>query len=504
MADSHLGFRQYNLDARLKDFNRAFKSVLDFSLKQEVDFILIAGDIFNKSQINPETLTAIYKMITGFNNRCQKDINRIIPIIAIEGNHDRRGYSLLRSWLQFLADLDLIILLAGQYSEEDKTINFFKNSKKKLKRGVYRLKDKGVNIYGIPYHGTSTYQYFAPILKSISSNKDDYNILMMHFGIQGEVKGKLGLEMNEQMEALHQKVDYLAIGHFHKMYALPKKDPWIYNPGSTETTDIYAFTRDYPRGIFLVDIWGKSQKECQVQHIPFRGDISIEAEAVSGQDNSDTLAFSEDIEDQSIETSFVLPNRNFQSIKLPLSKDQKSFDESLSHALEIVRTILPPRLSKIDPDSTNSFSEPDIVDDLSIPLLYLFLNGTISYSKLQINTKKLKKAILDEFFLLDVKIITKVDSTIDGLSVSGDLRKGIKEIEQEVFSKLIENNNYPSLVQNKFIGFLQDLKQNLVDSEMNAVELKDNIKKFWKNKIKPLNLNSEANVSANGVRRETK
>ena len=76
MADTHLGFQQYNLPERKKDFNRAFNWVLNKSIKEEVDFILLAGDVFNTNRSDPETMAAIYQMITQFNLNSKEKLNR--------------------------------------------------------------------------------------------------------------------------------------------------------------------------------------------------------------------------------------------------------------------------------------------------------------------------------------------------------------------------------------------------------------------------------------------
>jgi DNA repair protein SbcD/Mre11 len=44
-------------------------------------------------------------------------------------------------------------------------------------------------------------------------------------------------------------VDYLALGHIHKNYAL---EGWIFNPGSTEANSVEE--ANYPRGVYLVEI----------------------------------------------------------------------------------------------------------------------------------------------------------------------------------------------------------------------------------------------------------
>jgi DNA repair exonuclease SbcCD nuclease subunit len=44
---------------------------------------------------------------------------------------------------------------------------------------------------------------------------------MMHFGMEGQDKEKKGIKLNDDFELLKRKINYLALGHFHKMYRLP-------------------------------------------------------------------------------------------------------------------------------------------------------------------------------------------------------------------------------------------------------------------------------------------
>jgi len=66
IADLHLGKRQYNLSERYKDYFRAFKWILNFSLNEEVDFLLIAGDIFDHKNIGPSVLSELFHIIQNF------------------------------------------------------------------------------------------------------------------------------------------------------------------------------------------------------------------------------------------------------------------------------------------------------------------------------------------------------------------------------------------------------------------------------------------------------
>ena len=114
VSDLHLGKRQYNLKERYRDYFRAFQWVLDFAIKEKVDFILISGDLFDNKNINPSVLSEVFYSIRDFKERSIKNLEREIPLICIEGNHDNPIYT-TNSWMSFLADLNLIILLSGEY-----------------------------------------------------------------------------------------------------------------------------------------------------------------------------------------------------------------------------------------------------------------------------------------------------------------------------------------------------------------------------------------------------
>jgi DNA repair exonuclease SbcCD nuclease subunit len=81
VADLHLGYAQYNLDARREDFNRAFKEVVDKTIELKPDFMLIAGDLFQQARPSNVTLESAIN-----NFRRLKDAG--ITVLAVDGSHD--------------------------------------------------------------------------------------------------------------------------------------------------------------------------------------------------------------------------------------------------------------------------------------------------------------------------------------------------------------------------------------------------------------------------------
>ena len=145
IADLHLGKKQYNLDIRSKDYFNTFQRILSMALKKSVDFVLVAGDIFDNRRIDPSVLSEVFNIIQNFKKECLKKLERKIPLICIEGNHDN-PLSSSKSWMSFLADLNLIILLEGYYDISSQSIIFPPYSEKTHRGGFIKIKD--CCIYG--------------------------------------------------------------------------------------------------------------------------------------------------------------------------------------------------------------------------------------------------------------------------------------------------------------------------------------------------------------------
>ncbi|NET52509.1 MAG: hypothetical protein F6K09_28645 [Merismopedia sp. SIO2A8] len=105
LADIHLGFDRYDNRTRSQDFFRAFYDALEtYAIAESVDFVLIAGDLFEHRLIQPSTLNQAQICL-----KYLQDAN--IPVIAIEGNHDNRPYGTKTSWLRYLAEWGLLTFL---------------------------------------------------------------------------------------------------------------------------------------------------------------------------------------------------------------------------------------------------------------------------------------------------------------------------------------------------------------------------------------------------------
>ncbi|WP_373494106.1 exonuclease SbcCD subunit D [Aquiflexum sp.] len=80
-ADWHLGKRLQEY-SRLEEQKEVLKEIIQIAESEQVDLVLLAGDIFDSFNPSHEAVELLYKTLKRLSNNCQR------PIIAISGNHD--------------------------------------------------------------------------------------------------------------------------------------------------------------------------------------------------------------------------------------------------------------------------------------------------------------------------------------------------------------------------------------------------------------------------------
>jgi exonuclease SbcD len=246
LADVHLGYEQYGLKARFYDFGLAFQRILSDAIARRVDFVVIAGDLFNKRAIDAQTLMQAEAL------KMLKDAG--IPAVAIEGNHDRSYYREGTSWLQYLAWADLLILLDPAWSDGLLALTSWRDDPNHA--GYVDFCAGRLRVYGLPWYGASTTRMIEGLTEALQAARAaedaagvEYRLLVLHTGLEGEVPHMHGLPTWAQFQPLRPLVDYVALGHIHKPY---EKENWLFNPGSTETWS--AEETAWDRGYYYVTI----------------------------------------------------------------------------------------------------------------------------------------------------------------------------------------------------------------------------------------------------------
>ena len=242
LADVHLGCRRYNLEERTKDFFRAWYDIIEnHAIPNKVDFVLIAGDFFDRRNIDPQ---AMNHAIAGLERL--KDAG--IPVVVIEGNHDQREAVSEHSWMRSLSGWGFIKLLEPTRDEEGHLKLVPWNEEERS--GSY-IDIATARIFGSHWYGASA-TAAIPILADALRNANDagrFNILMLHTDVEGQTNRPIPAVPVAKLKELKSLVGYLALGHTHKKFDL---DGWAFNPGSLEPTSIDEYKEE--RGAFLVEV----------------------------------------------------------------------------------------------------------------------------------------------------------------------------------------------------------------------------------------------------------
>lgn len=240
-ADIHLGYQQYGSKERFNDFVLAFFHIVHQAIEQKVDFLLVAGDLFEKRTVDP---LAMRVTVEGL--RMLQEAG--IPVVAVEGNHEKAHYCDQYSWVDFLDGVGYLHVLNPRFEDGQAILEPYGEA-----GGAYVDLPGGVRVYGLKYYGASTgkvFGLFANALAEMDHSQIGFSILLAHAGLEGQLPRYSGTLTHNDLAALRGHIDYLALGHIHKPYAV---DGWIYNPGSLETWSIEEV--DWPeRGYYLVEV----------------------------------------------------------------------------------------------------------------------------------------------------------------------------------------------------------------------------------------------------------
>ena len=228
LADTHLGYRQYGLFEREKDFYEVFEKVIDKIIEENVDFVIHSGDLFETARPSPMALLTFQKGLLKLKGAG-------IPMYAIAGNHDsvmRKG-SIPPQVIFKKMGLKVISTINPTYVHGD------------------------IFIAGLPYYPASHGKALKSKLAELSQKATEHDkaILVLHQGIDKYFGYNFELEIGE----IPDNFDYYALGHIHK-YVNDKfgRGNLVY-PGSCEiwkTSELQDY-HENGKGFVVVDFDGE-------------------------------------------------------------------------------------------------------------------------------------------------------------------------------------------------------------------------------------------------------
>ena len=243
-SDLHLGKRvSGNKDyvkKRYMDFFNAFATFVDKVEEIKPDVCLIAGDIFDKKEINPDILSKTEYLFKRLRNNIKKDI------IAIEGNHDNSRI-LEESWLEYLQEQN--ILKVFYYNKDFGEKNY--------------LKIDDINFYPIGYPGFMIDEALTKLSEKL--NPQEKNIVIVHTGISGSTNTLPGLVSTSILDLFKDKAIYIAGGHIHSFTTYPKEKPYFFVSGSLEFSNVQNEKSD-KKGFILFDTDTLNYEFIELEH----------------------------------------------------------------------------------------------------------------------------------------------------------------------------------------------------------------------------------------------
>ena len=243
-SDLHLGKRfSGNKDyvkKRYMDFFNAFAVFVDRVEEIKPDVCLIAGDIFDKREINPDILSKTEYLFKRLKNNVKKEI------IAIEGNHDNSRI-LEESWLEYLQEQN--ILKVFYYNRDFDEKNY--------------LKIDDINFYPVGYPGFMIDEALTKLSEKL--NPQEKNIVIVHTGISGSTNTLPGLVSTSILDLFKDKAIYIAGGHIHSFTTYPKEKPYFFVSGSLEFSNIQNEKSD-KKGFILFDTDTLNYEFIELEH----------------------------------------------------------------------------------------------------------------------------------------------------------------------------------------------------------------------------------------------
>jgi DNA repair protein SbcD/Mre11 len=219
LADVHLGgWKQQPM----QDLNfDSFKKTIDICIKSKLDFVLIAGDLFDSAYPPIEILKETFAQFRRLSNAK-------IPCYIVAGSHD---YSV--SGKTFLDVLEKAGFCKNVHQQEEKEEEII------LQPTIH----ENIAIYGYPGKKSGLE---VPELRKVKLNDSPgmFKIFMLHSTIEDVVQG---LPIDSLKKEELPKADYYALGHIHVLF---KNKEFVY-PGPLFPNN-FKELEDLKQGSFVI------------------------------------------------------------------------------------------------------------------------------------------------------------------------------------------------------------------------------------------------------------
>ena len=255
VSDIHLGYSQFNLQEREEDIYEVFEEVIDKSISEHADIVILAGDIFHTPRPSGSSIIKLA-------NELKKLKEKSIPVCFILGEHDINRMQDVPVPYVF-HNLRLATRLKENQPLRHRNITIFGFDK-----------ERKSNIQNLLEQFQIT-QELAKRQKEDAGEPNNKNILVLHQGLTDF--NKFAGELNST--DLPKAFDYYAMGHYHDH--IEKKfdylDGLISYPGSLDLTPSEGI-KEVDKGFCLIDTSGEEIKTNWIRLEKRRPQLSIKVD----------------------------------------------------------------------------------------------------------------------------------------------------------------------------------------------------------------------------------
>ncbi len=207
---------------RKAELLHTFIRMVDYAVKEGVQAIIIAGDLFDHNQISKTTRNAVYDQIR---------LHPWIEFYYLQGNHDSNSFLsdmeeipdnlklFGKEWISYTvaetqeestaADNSTVNALTGDHVEGERSAEDRFDAERG--NGNQRAARK-VTITGVELDQENS----ATVYHSLALDAGDFNIVVMHGQESEQRGGRDKTEIISLRELRNRGIDYLALGHIHR------------------------------------------------------------------------------------------------------------------------------------------------------------------------------------------------------------------------------------------------------------------------------------------------
>ncbi|KAF4576241.1 meiotic recombination [Pleurotus pulmonarius] len=390
-TDTHIGYAERD-PVRGQDSINSFKEVLQLAVKHEVDFILLAGDLFHDNKPSRECLYRVMALIREYTlgekpvqiellsdpdegkaaecsfpaiNYEDPNFNVAIPVFSIHGNHDdpqgagsegalcALDMLSVSGLVNYMGKIDLPLASAKPAGkgekEKESSSHGIAVRPVLLRKGKTRLGLYGIgNVKDARMHfelRSNRVRMFMP-----QDKEEWFNLMLLH---QNRVKHGPQEYVPEGM--FDDNIDLVVWGHEHDCRIVPEpvagKNYYITQPGSTVATSL-ADGEATQKHVALVQIQGK---EFQLTPIPLRSVRPFVIEEVTLLDVAEEEGF--DVDDQMAITKYLKRKVNELIVQANAQWEQRNA-QAIEEGEEELPKMLPLIRLKVDTTGVTEMSNP--------------------------------------------------------------------------------------------------------------------------------------------------